>query len=153
MCFFLYTWTCIYNIIGHRCNIKGCGTILVLDGNQKNNHIVCAAEEAGYVEYHGQEGCMNTPLQASTFCALHKPREMKIESKNSICAQNRGIQHRVIKSILQEKQTRSGKHDQVSNSYYHPGGSINIIVENFGKVFKLPRSPRSPPHTPLCMRP
>jgi hypothetical protein len=26
-------------------------------------------------------------------------------------------------------------------------------VENFGKVFKLPRSPRSPPHTPLCMRP
>ena len=90
---------------GHRCNVKGCGTTLVLDGNQKNNRTVCAAEEAGDsdVQYHGlpgmvKTGCMSTPLQASTFCALHKPREMKTESDSSISGQIGGTQHRVIQN-------------------------------------------------------
>ena len=121
----LWYYTCIYNVIGHRCNVKGCGTILILDGNQKNNRTVCAAEEAGYVEYHGlpgmvKTGCMNTPIQTSTFCALHKPREMKTENESTVRALSRGTQHRVIESILQEKQTRNGKYYQVSNCYYHP---------------------------------
>ena len=93
---------------------------LVLDGNQKNYHTVCAAEEAGYVEYHRlpgkvKTGCMNTPLQASTFCSLYKPQEMKVESESSICDQVRGAHHQVIESILQQKQTRNGSYDQVIN--------------------------------------
>ena len=58
---------------------------------------------------------MNTPLQASTFCSLHKPREMKVGSESSICGQVRGTHLQVLESILQQKQTRNGSYYQVIN--------------------------------------
>lgn len=102
--------------VGHRCNTKGCGTVLVLDGNQKNNRQVCAAERAGFIEYEGlpgsvRTGCMNTPEQKSVFCSLHKPRQMEVESSVS---QNRTqTQRQVIEMILGKKQTRNGTYYQV----------------------------------------
>ena len=56
--------------VGHRCTEKGCGEILVLDGNQKNCRPICAATEAGYMEYTGlpgsvKTGCLETPEQKS----------------------------------------------------------------------------------------
>ena len=146
MCYFLSVWDmvlCLY--------LQCCRPLLQCQGlwynsslgrKPENNRTVCAAEEAGYVEYHGlpgmvKIGCMNTPIQTSTFCALHKLREMKTESESSVCAQSRGTQHRVIESILQEKQTGNGKYYQVSNCYYHPGIStmIIIIVGGFPTLF------------------
>ena len=41
---------------GHRCSVSGCGTVLVVDGNMKNHRSVCAASEAGYIEYDGLPG-------------------------------------------------------------------------------------------------
>ena len=40
---------------------------------------VCAAEDAGFVEYKDlagsvKTGCMNTPEQKSLFCTSHKPK-------------------------------------------------------------------------------
>lgn len=45
----------------------------------KNHRAVCAATEAGYIEYAGlpgnvKSGCTNTPDQTNRFCTLHKPR-------------------------------------------------------------------------------
>ena len=98
-------------MVGHRCKTKGCGTVLVLDGNQKNNRPVCAADEAGYVEYAGlpgkvKTGCMNTPEQQSLFCPLHKPRHMKTTE---------GCRHGVIVSILKKKETRNSTFYEVGN--------------------------------------
>ena len=95
--------------VGHRCEKKGCGTVLVLDGNQKNNRPVCAAGEAGFVEYAGlpgkvKTGCMATPEQSSLFCSLHKPRQLKVSPTNS------EGQHGVIEMILRKKR----------NKKYHP---------------------------------
>ena len=75
--------------------------MLVLDGNQKNNRPVCAAEDAGYVEYEGlpgsvKTGCMDTPEQKSRFCTSHRPREMKSES----CPESNLPRHRVIEMIV-----------------------------------------------------
>ena len=64
---------------GHRCSVSGCGSVLVIDGNMKNQRDVCNAADAGYAEYTGLDGfiktgCMETPEQTSKFCSLHKPR-------------------------------------------------------------------------------
>jgi len=55
--------------------------VLVIDGNMKNHHAVCAASDAGYIEYDGLPGrvrteCTNTPEQRDRFCSLHKPRAL-----------------------------------------------------------------------------
>ena len=95
--------------VGHRCQKKGCGMALVLDGNQKNNRPVCAAEDAGFVEYAGlsgkvKTGCMDTPEQRRCFCTLHKPRQMNIASIDTKGQQEtwRGV----IEMILSKKALR-----------------------------------------------
>ena len=49
-----------------------------MDGNMKNHRNVCCATTAGYTEYKGllgkvQTGCSNTPAYKSSYCDLHKP--------------------------------------------------------------------------------
>lgn len=63
---------------GHRCDVPGCGEVLVLDGNMKNSREVCLATHAGYAEFTGlpgrvQTGCPNTPGHKSRYCSLHAP--------------------------------------------------------------------------------
>lgn len=68
----------MFNTVGHRCGIPGCGEVLVLDGNMKNSREVCYATLAGYAEFSGvpgrvQTGCPNTPAFKSRYCSLHAP--------------------------------------------------------------------------------
>lgn len=69
----------------------------------KNHRSVCAASEAGFMEYAGlpgtvKTGCTNTPCQKSRFCHLHKPRTLSTET----------VKHNnVIEMILEKKTTRS----------------------------------------------
>ena len=91
---------------GHRCNKPGCGSVLVVDGNMKNHRAVCAATEAGYIEYAGlpksvKSGCTNTPDQISRFCSLHKPRALMPKHCHS------NDTNKVIELILEKKSTRS----------------------------------------------
>ena len=88
---------------GHRCSVSGCGKVLVIDENMKNHRSVCAASEAGYLQYDGlpghvKTGCTNTPEQRSYFCHLHKPRALTSPSSNA---------NTVIESVLVKKVTRS----------------------------------------------
>lgn len=62
----------------HCCDVKGCGEVLVLDGNMKNNREVCSAVDAGYAEFSGlpgrvKTGCPNSPGFKSRYCNLHAP--------------------------------------------------------------------------------
>ena len=73
--------------------------MIVLDGNMKNSRQVCAASDAGFVEYDGlpgmvKTGCMNTPDQKSRFCAAHKPCQLLSDDCN-----------RVIEMIVSKKTT------------------------------------------------
>lgn len=105
---YMYTHTYImyYSIdTAHRCHTSGCGTVLVLDGNQKNNRPVCAAGDAGYVEFEGlngkvKTGCMNTPEQQSLFCTIHNPRQMLADTATQ-------GNLRVVEMILKKKTTRN----------------------------------------------
>ena len=91
--------------------MAGCGSVLVIDGNMKNHRAVCAASDAGYLQFDGLPGrvvtgCTNTPEQKSRFCSLHKPRSLtsKVQSRNT-----------VIECILEEKSTRSLIHYKVQS--------------------------------------
>ena len=55
---------------------------LVIDGNMKNRRDVCAATEAGCIEYEGLPGvivtgCQQTPGYQSRYCYSHAPRISK----------------------------------------------------------------------------
>ena len=80
-----YVW--LHSYTGHRCSKAGCGSVLVIDGNLKNHRSVCAASEAGYVQYDGlpgkiKTGCTNTPCQKSRFCLVHKPRTLTTDNES-----------------------------------------------------------------------
>ena len=100
--------------VGHRCSVSGCGTVLVVDGNMKNHRSVCAASDAGYIEYDGlpgrvKTGCTNTPEQKNRFCSLHKPRALTCSHDSS---------NTIIESILEKKTTRSVTHYKVYYNVY-----------------------------------
>ena len=68
----------IFCVLECRCDKKGCGELLIIDGYMKNHCDVCLAEYAGYTEYDGLPGKVctgspNTPAFMSHYCALHKP--------------------------------------------------------------------------------
>ena len=94
----------------HNRKTNGCCTVLVFEDNQKNNQPVCAAEEAGYVEYAGLPGKVKT---GKYFLSTAQLRQMKQEQTKS---------HRqgapfdgVVEAIPKKKKTRSGTHYEVFN--------------------------------------
>ena len=44
---------CHKNIAGHRCSVKGCGDVIVLDGNMKNARTVCSCDSVGELVFEG----------------------------------------------------------------------------------------------------
>ena len=73
----------------------------------KNARQICAASNAGFVEYDGlagmvRTGCMNTPDQKSRFCTAHKPRQLLSNDSDG-----------VIEMITAKKITRSTNFYQV----------------------------------------
>lgn len=93
---------------GHRCSLPGCGITLVIDGNMKIHRNVCAAKDAGYVEFEGlpgsvKTGCMNTPMQQSVFCDTHEIRGV----------QEGGMPPAVCQMIIGHRYTRAGVMYQV----------------------------------------
>jgi hypothetical protein len=114
-------------LLGHECEAKGCGKVLVIDGNLKNNREVCAAVDAGFVEYPGlpgkvKTGCMETPEQQSKYCSDHKPRRL--------LGSDTKADGRVIEMILAKKETRQTVHYQVQ--YTQCRGIPRSLVLNYG---------------------
>lgn len=88
---------------------------MVIDGNMKNRRDVCAASEAGYIEYEGlpgfiKTGCQNSPLGMSKYCYSHAPR---ISRRSIEGSQTDNSMEGIIKLITAKKQTRSGTYYQV----------------------------------------
>ena len=100
---------------GHPCKYLGCKTVIVIDGNMKNRRNVCAATEAGYLEYEGlkgnvKTGCPMTPFQTSQYCYHHVTRVLKsdVEDKSTHLGEE-GI----VKVIISKRETRNGVYYQV----------------------------------------
>ena len=92
---------------------------MVIEGNMKNRRNVCAATEAGYLEYDGLEGniktgCPMTPLQTSRYCYHHATHVSKPDAEDK-CTQSG--EEGVVKVIMSKKATRSGVYYQVIMLY------------------------------------
>ena len=99
--------------VAHQCKFPGCKNVLVVDGNMKNRRDVCAATEAGYVQYEGlpmviKTGCQLTPGYSSKYCFAHAPRIIRNEG-GATDSSSEGI----VKIITAKKETRSGLYYQV----------------------------------------
>ena len=86
----------------------------MVDGNIKTRWDVCAATEAGYVQYEGlpiiiKTGCQLTPGYSSKYCFAHAPRIVRSE----VGAVDNPSE-RIAKTITAKKETRSGLYYQVS---------------------------------------
>lgn len=84
----------------------------------KNHRDVCLATHAGYAEYQGlpgmvQTGCPNTPDYKSRFCSLHKP---------TIPVQTGEPSSTVDKLIIGSRSTRQGKTYEVITLVEHISG-------------------------------
>ena len=89
--------------------------MLVIDGNMKNRRDVCAATEAGYVEYNGlpgniKTGCPETPAFMSQYCYEHSARIGKRMSETEGLSDS---EENVVAFITNKKQTRNGTYYQV----------------------------------------
>ena len=109
-------------LTGHECKYPGCKNVIVIDGNMKNRRDVCAATEAGYIQYNGlpgkiNTGCQLTPLQAQKFCYYHAERAFKsvspLQPNQQSTECNLSSEEGVVKLIVSKKQIRSGTYYQV----------------------------------------
>lgn len=80
----------------------------------KNCRSVCAAEDAGFVEYAGlpgrvKTGCMESPEQRSKYCSQHKPQAVV----GSECC------GKIVETILRKKTTRATVLYEVMMNIHH----------------------------------
>ena len=112
--------------LGHRCDIPGCGEVLVLDGNMKNSHEVCYATHAGHAEFSGlaghvQIGCPNTPAYKSRYCKLHAPItttpyqvQFSQDGNPVLTNSSTSAEERQVAIITNKRVTRSSTYYQVA---------------------------------------
>ena len=87
---------------------------MVIDGNLKNRRDVCGASEAGFMEYEGlpgfvNSGCQLSPLGKSKYCYRHAPRICLRDIEGS-------PSDGVVKLITAKKETRNGIYYQVMHT-------------------------------------
>jgi len=75
----------------------------------KNHRHVCCATAAGYTEYKGlqgkvQTGCPNTPALKSTYCKVHKPTVAIQSTESESCESST---KKAVGLIISKKETRN----------------------------------------------
>ena len=133
--------TCLNS--AHQCRFPGCNQVLVLDGNMKNRRDICAASEAGYVEYKSlpgtiKTGCQLSPLRTSKYCFNHAPRVSKVcvqDSTSTSTSADSAVEEGIVKVLLAKKVTRSSTLYQVLVLYSdtdlatHVNTKLNLALQ------------------------
>ena len=86
---FLKVWT-----ENHACGVKGCESVLVLDGGMKPHRSVCGDTLSGVTEFEhtGNKivtGCKSIPAPKSKFCADHADFESPVMSSDNVTKETR----------------------------------------------------------------
>ena len=98
----------------------------------KNQRNICAATEAGYIQYHHlpgsiKTGCQLSPLSTSKYCYLHAPRVcvgMSVQASDLGCEQSNSqpVPDNTCKGVLRfvtgKKITRNQVYYQVKKFYW-----------------------------------
>ena len=80
--------------VNHKCDVKGCGWCITIDGGLKPHRMVCAAKLSGVREFPkvGLEvitGCIKHPAFNSKYCQEHGSEESPAVTANSISSRTR----------------------------------------------------------------
>lgn len=110
---------------------SGCKTVLVIDGNMKNRRDVCAASEAGFIEFEGlpgaiKTGCPLSPGYQSKYCYEHAPR---ISPRTAGEDQTHDCGEGIVRLITAKKQTCSETYYQVHGTHDHTCLQYCILVD------------------------
>ena len=116
---------CLFAHKEHRCDVAGCGNVIILDGNMKNSRQVCFATEAGHTEFSGLEGtirtgCPNTPAFKSRYCVSHSttvttPKDVQFgEDGNPVSSASKDAVERHAALIINKRVTRHSTFYEVS---------------------------------------
>ena len=121
-------YTCKFVVTGHCCQKKGCGLALIIDGNMKNHRNICCATAAGYTEYKGlngkvQTGCLNTPAYKSSYCHLHKPTMSVQKGGDSECTKEKPVG-----LIVSKNETRKTAFYQVKTTCIYVSQSTYVRI-------------------------
>ncbi|CAB4004926.1 Hypothetical predicted protein [Paramuricea clavata] len=113
----------------HICDVPGCKSVVVIDGNMKNARQVCSCLDVGELHFDGMSGsilvgCQNTPGKKSRFCDVHKDAACAL--KDDWSSMTDSIEQKptsgVLESddtdvlpikVLNERETRQGKFYEV----------------------------------------
>ena len=103
------------NYLAHRCSYPGCKNVMVIDGNMKKRRDVCAATEAGFIQYEGLSGALTTgcqlsPAFQSKFCIHHTPR---VANMSSIDGASSSSKESIVGLITNKKETHNGTYYEV----------------------------------------
>ena len=87
--------------LGHRCDVKGCGSVLVLDGNMKNARTVCACNGVGELRFEGIGGVVIGKYRSNfgklVMTVVHLTylcwSLCKFDLGNPFCADNNNVDH------------------------------------------------------------
>ena len=93
----------------HRCEIPGCGSVIIIDGGQKAQRPICAAVSAGVKLFHNSNiqlvtGCTRNPGTRSKYCKDHREHEVP-------CILSKDIEQLALLKKEKKSRTHFVQHD------------------------------------------
>ena len=78
----------------HKCDVKGCGTVITVDGGLKPHRMLCAAKLSGLRSFKKAgvrvfTGCTRHPQPDSKYCWEHRKGESPVVPASSVSARTR----------------------------------------------------------------
>ena len=78
----------------HRCNVKGCGWCITIDGGLKPHRMVCGAKLSGVREFQNAgikvvTGCTKHPIYNSKYCREHQSEESPAVTAETVSGRTR----------------------------------------------------------------
>ena len=95
--------------VDHQCEVKGCDSVLVIDGGMKPTRPLCAAKLHGIKEFEMSGmvvvcGCQKAPLPSSKYCGDHVDMATPSMTSNQVSSSTRMTlrNHRKATSVFKE---------------------------------------------------
>ena len=120
---------------GHKCDVKGCQSVLVIDAGLKPYRKVCGAKLSGFREFKESEdivitGCTAMPQPNGKYCMKHLDEESPIITADKLTNET--------KKVLRDRQTRNATYKEAGQDNMYVVESIDEVRKNKGKTeFKV----------------
>ena len=110
--------------LGHKCNVKGCQSVLVIDAGLKPYRKVCGAKLSGLREFKESEdivltGCTAMPQPNSKYCMKHIDEESPIITADKLTTET--------KKVLRDRRSSIANYKEAGKDHMYVVESIEDI--------------------------